>query len=274
MKLVFSEAQPDYTHYIFPYAVWAFPEPGETPADFFAAGFLPSTRTLDRFYLCRQIRVDLKRFQPSSENRRILRKGANIESRLVPRAEFSFTPQWRVFCQRYADARFQGGSMTHERLDSLFSSPVTTHLLVFMDRTSGKDVGVVTLYREGGAVAFYYYSFYDLDYLGNNLGMHMMTTTVCRMAEEGVEYVYLGTCYSAQALYKTQFPGTEFFNGYRWSENLKELKHLLGRQEGERQEHLLEEEGYRAAYCEGGLEAVRASSAFGVRLGAGLNWLK
>ena len=35
MKLAFSESQPDYDHYIFPYAVWAFPERGETPADFF-----------------------------------------------------------------------------------------------------------------------------------------------------------------------------------------------------------------------------------------------
>ena len=60
MKLLFSEAKADYAHYIFPYAVWAFPEPGETPADLFAHGFLPSSRDLDRFYLCRQVRIDLE----------------------------------------------------------------------------------------------------------------------------------------------------------------------------------------------------------------------
>ena len=53
MKLAYSESQPDYDHYIFPYAVWAFPEAGETPADLFDQGFLPSSRDLDRFYLCR-----------------------------------------------------------------------------------------------------------------------------------------------------------------------------------------------------------------------------
>jgi arginyl-tRNA--protein-N-Asp/Glu arginylyltransferase len=262
MKLVFSEARPDYAHYVFPYVIWAFPEPGETPADFFAAGFLPSTRALDRFYLCRQVRVDLQRFQPSSENRRILRKGTDIEARLVPREQFSLTPEWRTFCQRYADARFKGGSMTDERLGSLFSSRVTSELLVFTDRTTRKDVGVVTLYREGNSLAFYYYAFYDLDYLASNLGMHMMTATVCRMAEEGVRHLYLGTCYSARALYKTQFAGTEFFNGYRWSGNIAELKHLLARQEGESKQHLLEEESYRAAYAEGGLEEIQAASRF------------
>ena len=72
MKLAFSESQPDYGHYIFPYAIWAFPEPGETPADFFDRGFLPSSRDLDRFYLCRQVRVNLRQYRTSSENRRIL----------------------------------------------------------------------------------------------------------------------------------------------------------------------------------------------------------
>ena len=87
MKLVFSESQPDYGHYIFPYAIWAFPEPGETPADFFDRGFLPSSRELDRFYLCRQVRVNLRQHRPSSENRRILRKGEGISARLIPRAD-------------------------------------------------------------------------------------------------------------------------------------------------------------------------------------------
>ena len=55
MKLLFSEAKADYGHYIFPYAVWAFPEPGESAGDLFNQGFLPSSRNLDRFYLCRQV---------------------------------------------------------------------------------------------------------------------------------------------------------------------------------------------------------------------------
>ena len=78
MKLLFSEQNSDYEHYQFPYAVWAVPEAGETPADIFNAGFLPSSRNLDRFYLCRQVRVNLAKFKPSSENRRILRKGEGI----------------------------------------------------------------------------------------------------------------------------------------------------------------------------------------------------
>ena len=73
MKLLFSEQRSDYDHYQFPYAVWALPEEGETPADIFNAGFLPSSRNLDRFYLCRHVRVNLTKFKASSENRRAAR---------------------------------------------------------------------------------------------------------------------------------------------------------------------------------------------------------
>jgi len=85
MNLLFSEQNSDYEHYQFPYAVWAVPEPGEAPSDIFNAGFLPSSRNLDRFYLCRQVRVNLAKFKPSSENRRIRRTGAGIDVKLVPR---------------------------------------------------------------------------------------------------------------------------------------------------------------------------------------------
>src|SRR5947209_270756 len=117
MKLLFSEAKSDYGNYIFPYAVWAFPDKNETSADIFGRGFLPSSYALDRFYMCRHIRVNLPEFSPSSENRRILRKGDGIEARIVPRSEFDFTDKQRAFCKTYADAKFKPAGMSLERLD-------------------------------------------------------------------------------------------------------------------------------------------------------------
>lgn len=248
MKLLFSEAKPDYDHYIFPYAIWAFPESGETPADLFAAGFLPSSRQLDRFYLCRSLRLALTEFTPSSENRRILRKGEGIAVRLVPRAEFEFTPARREFCKRYTDAKFGTTGMSYERLDSLFHSPVTSHVLVFTDITSNTEVGLATLYLEGAKLAFYYYAFYDLAHPNRSLGLFMMTTAAKLFADRGCAYLYLGSCYSENALYKTQFSGCEFFNGYAWSRKLEELKFIIRRSQGELSQHLLEDLGYRETF--------------------------
>jgi hypothetical protein len=260
MKLLFSEARPDYAHYVFPYAIWAFLEPGETPADAFAAGFLPSSRQLDRFYLCRNLRVDLARYAPSSENRRVLRKGSEMQAALVPRAEFLLTPGRRAFCRRYIDQKFGPGGMSDERLDSLFSSPVTTHVLVFREGTA--EIGYATLYLERERMAFYYYAFYALDHANRSLGMLMMTTAVDLFARRGFGHLYLGSCYAESALYKTQFSGMEFFNGYRWSENLAELKFILRRQQGTPEQHLLEDAAYRAGEWGAELPVLASASRF------------
>jgi arginyl-tRNA--protein-N-Asp/Glu arginylyltransferase len=267
MKLLFSEQNSDYENYQFPYAVWAIPEPGETPAEIFNAGFLPSSRDLDRFYLCRQVRVNLAKFKPSSENRRILRKGAGVEVELVPREKFDYTPERRAFFKTYADIKFGKDVMSFERLDALFAAPIISHLLVFTDTETGKEIGVATLYLEGKALAFYYYAFYDLNYYARNLGMFMMTSAVTLFAERSCRQLYLGTCYSDAALYKTQFAGAEFFTGFRWSANLKELKFILHRDQKDLRQHLLETEEYREEFYGGELIKITAGSAFSVKLG-------
>jgi arginyl-tRNA--protein-N-Asp/Glu arginylyltransferase len=266
MKLLFSEQNSDYEHYQFPYAIWAVPEDGESPSDIFNAGFLPSSRDLDRFYLCRQVRVNLPKFKPSSENRRILRKGKGIGVELVPREKFDYTPEKRRFFKTYADIKFGNDVMSFERLDALFASPIISHLLVFTDTSTGKDVGAATLYLEGKALAFYYYAFYDLNYYARNLGMFMMTSAVELFAERGVKFLCLGTCYSQTALYKTQFAGAEFFNGFRWSDDLDELKFIIKRDKKELTQHLLETDEYREKFYKADLGNITDASAFRVKV--------
>jgi arginyl-tRNA--protein-N-Asp/Glu arginylyltransferase len=266
MKLLFSESKSDYAHYIFPYAIWAVPEDGETAGDFFRLGFLPSSRDMDRFYLCRNVRVDLRRHRPSSENRRILRKGADIQSTLVPRAEFDYSATRREFYKTYADIKFGKDIMTLERLDALFNGKIASHLLVFTDLKSGKEVGTVTLFLEGDQLAYYYYAFYDLNYYSRNLGMFMMTSAVGLFKERGCEFLYLGSCYTNNALYKTQFAGIQFFNGVRWSEDMDELKYLIQRDRCEVRHHLLETEEYRKLYYDGNLTQAVQASKFRVSL--------
>jgi arginyl-tRNA--protein-N-Asp/Glu arginylyltransferase len=266
MKLLFSEHKADYAHYIFPYAVWGVPEAGETPGHFFDHGFLPSSRELDRFYLCRHVRVNLRQYKPSSENRRVLRKGEGITARLVSRAEFDYTPARREFYKTYADIKFGKDTMTYERLDSLFSGRITSHVLLFQDTKGPGEIGAVTLYLEPGRMAYYYYAFYDLKYYSRNLGMFMMTKAVELFSGEGYDFLYLGSCYSANALYKTQFAGAGFFNGVRWSDDLEELKYLIQRDHKEVRQHLLETEEYRDLYWGGGFASLAAATRFQVKL--------
>ena len=266
MKLLFSEQKSDYSHYQFPYAVLAVPESGETPADLFDAGFLPWARGLDRFYLCRNVRVALAKFQPSSENRRVLRKGDGIVMKLVPRAEFDLTPARRERYLQYAEVRFGGNVMPSDRLELVFNAPVTTHVLVFTEAKSGAELGVVVLYLEAPRLGHYRYAFYDLSYFNRNLGMFMMTSAVAQFAERGFKHLYLGTCYSEKALYKTQFAGVEFFNGFRWSNGLAELKFLINRDQTQLHQHLLENSEYLEGFFNGDWKQISSVGGFQVKL--------
>ena len=265
MKLLFSEAKSDYAHYVFPYAIWAFPEGHETASDCFEGGFLPSSYQLERFYLCRQIRVCLKDYAPSSENRRILRKGAELSVRLVPRADYDFTPERRTFFKQYADIKFGKDVMSLEKLDLLFASRMASHLLVVEDPATGKEIGTAVIYQEPPRTAYYYYAFYDLAYYERNLGMFLMTSAVSLFASQQIHHLYLGTCYSANALYKAQFAGSEFFTGCQWSRSLKELKFIIQRDQGALDHHLLESTDYRNRFEVGGLPALAAKSCFQAR---------
>ncbi len=263
MRLLFSEAPADYRRYFYPYVIWAVPEVGETPADLFGFGFLPGTPRLNRFYLCRNLRVDLRRYRATSENRRILRKGAGIEVSLVARADYAFDDERRRAWLNYATARFGPGIMTERRLEELMGGSVISHLLRFREMAGGREVGTVLLYLEEPRVAYYYYSFYDLEYFGRSLGMHMMTRAVELFAERGVAHLHLGTCYSERALYKAQFEGVEFFNGARWSSNLEELKFLVRRAGEGGGAHVLDTPEFWERFYPGGIGTL--DSAFRLR---------
>ncbi|MGH7496772.1 MAG: hypothetical protein ACREOO_30845 [bacterium] len=262
MKLLFSEALPDYGNYVFPYAIWAFPERDEVPADFFSRGFLPSSKNLDRFYLCRSLRVALAEFKPSSENRRILRKGENFRLEIVPRPQFDFTPERKEFCLTYAAQKFGAEVMTAGRLEQLISAPITSHVMVFEEGPGHREVGLVLMLFQPPRLAQYYYAFYDLNYTQQNLGMFMMTSAVQHLAQQGLEHIYLGSCYSSHALYKTQFEGAEFFNGACWSWNLEELKYLIARGAQPQTQHLFETEDYVHRFHDGDLGRTVEKSQF------------
>src|SRR5665811_292880 len=148
MRIVFSEHHSDYQNYIFPYAIWGYPDEGETAAKMFAHGFLPASREMDRFYMCRHVRVNLAGFKASSENRRILRKGQGISAELVPRESFDYSKQRRIAYKNYSDIKFGKDVMTFKRLDALFGSEMITHCQVFRDESRDLEVGTVTLYLE------------------------------------------------------------------------------------------------------------------------------
>lgn len=232
MRIFASEFQANYSTYTFAYAVYCIPEdPAELP-EVYARGFLPYTGDPSIpepiFYLCRSLRVDLTRFEDTSENRRVDRKAADLRIRLRAdrRDEFDIhAPAFRAFCGQYAEERFSGGSMEDDRLAYVLTRPYLSHILTFEsdERTYGYVLAALA-----GEMLHYWYSFFDTEYLqSHSLGKWMMWRTLRWAADQGLRYVYLGTCYRPKALYKARdHAGVEFFDGAAWNPDRNRLKTL------------------------------------------------
>jgi hypothetical protein len=96
--------------------------------------------------------------------------------------------------------------------------------------------------------------------------MFMMTSATALFAERCVRHLYLGTCYSQNALYKTQFAGSQFFNGFRWSDDMDELKFIIRRDKKGLSQHLLETDEYRKEFYHSDMAEMTDASEFRVEV--------
>ncbi len=270
MKLFFSELPANYSKYHFPYQIWLLKEEGDEVEKIYSNGFLPIRSLQSVYYLSRNIRVDLNKFEISSENRRILKKTENFESDLIPLSEFTYTAEIQKFCKNYTEQKLGRGLFPAAAIKSIFTNKVFNYVFVFKEINMQKEVGYAVCYIYGDLLQ-YAYAFYDLEYFKDNLGARMILEAVFWANKSNKKYAYLGTCYEGSALYKTEFKGVEFFNGFRWSEDLEELKELVegfevrqladGRFEGE---YLLKNKEFLERFYQGDLTMVL--SKYGVRV--------
>ena len=232
MKVFFSENQPDYSTYTFNYAIYCVKEQqSELPA-IYQQGFLPYTGNLaiekDIFYLARSLRVDLDRFADSSENRRVARKAAplNISIKAQKKKDLDLKdPTFIDFCMSYASDRFSGNAMTLDRLHYVFGKETGSHVLTFHEEDT--IYGYVFAAIEGNML-HYWFAFFDQQYLkSHSLGKYMMWRTIAWAKEQGLDHVYLGTCYGKHSLYKVRdHKGLSFFDGSTWNQDMTIIKNL------------------------------------------------
>lgn len=239
MNIIFSEYQTDYTTYTFSYAVYCIKEGQHELPEIYQRGFLPYTGNIsiaeDVFYLARGVRVNLDKYEPTSENRRVNRKIQELDIQLLPIEKRAFDtkhPAFRAFCIEYAHVRFTGGKMDENRLRYVLSRDTLTHILTF--RSAEQIFGYVFAAIAEGML-HYWYGFFDIGYLhSHSLGKWMMWKTIDWAKEQQMRHVYLGTCYREKALYKIRdHKGIEFFDGARWNVDTHTLKHLCHRDENE-----------------------------------------
>ncbi len=228
MKILFREYTADYSTYTFPYTVLAIFEPGDTLEAFYTKGFLPYSDHKNipeqkiMFYMARSIRIDLEKFDLTSENRRLRKRNENLHLtfEMVPKNKIDFE-EIKNFAWKYVRERI-GEAMTPDRLAYIFHFPLLNHIAVF--KSFNKIVGYVWII-ENETLRHYWFSFFDTKLLVNGIGKHIMELMISDSRNRGQKHIYLGTCYGAKAMYKIRdFKGVEFFDGNRWNSDVKLLK--------------------------------------------------
>lgn len=228
MKIFRSESFVDYKTYTFNYATYCIKEHQRELPDIYAKGFLPYSNNTDlqeeTYYLARSLRVDLKEFKESSENRRVARKIESLAPtfEVIPIKEFNVKdPEFRSYCLNFANKRFSE-PISNERLDYILDSKSISHIFSF--KTGEKEVGYVISVIEKGSL-HYWFAFFDLDQQEYSLGKWMMFSVIKWAFDQKLDHVYLGTCYGEKSLYKVRdFKGLSYFDGNQWVSDIKKLK--------------------------------------------------
>ena len=225
MRLFSSELGHNYSSYTFGYANYCLREAGDSFADLYALGYLPysgSRGASDTLYMSRSARVLLQKLHTTSENRRIAKKfDGRFTKESVSLETFDVGEAFMTFCLNYFAQKHGADAMPRERLEFILHNSFISHIVVYKNN----DVPIAYVFEmRDGSAGHYWYSFYDLSLAQQSLGLWLMFDCVRDAKERGLAYYYLGTVYGEKALYKTNFEPLEWWDGGKWSTDIKLLR--------------------------------------------------
>lgn len=228
MKFLDTPPPQDFDLYIArPDTRWILHEPGDKLTLIYQSGFLPysgAANLQNVFYSARSARIALKEFELTSENRRIAKKfDGHFICKRVPAAQFNINETFFDFCLNYFAQKHSPRAMPRARVETILNSGLISNVLIY--QTGHKPVAYV-LEVEAGGMGHYWFSFYNLSFANQSLGLWLMLDALRQAKARGLEHYYLGTVYGTNALYKTNFEPLEWWGGGHWSRDSKLLKEL------------------------------------------------
>jgi arginyl-tRNA--protein-N-Asp/Glu arginylyltransferase len=194
------------------------------------------TTMYDRGYVCtrpeeghmeqtRSVRVNLSKFELTSENRRILRKTEplTLTHYSLPFSHYS----WHIgkLGKDFYETKFGDGTFSANKIKELLTGERRDFTTLLVYTTTGTPIGYA-ICVETDTILHYSYPFYALN-TDKNLGMGMMVRALVYAQEQGKTYCYLGSAQRPNDTYKLQFHGIEWFDGTAWQTDIEQLKTIL-----------------------------------------------
>jgi arginyl-tRNA--protein-N-Asp/Glu arginylyltransferase len=178
----------------------------------------------------RSVRIDVAKFNLSSENRRILKKVFDISILAEEIPYRSYTWEIAKLAKDFYSIKFGQNIkaiMGAAKVKEILTEPTKSNfnkLLVFSQKED--TLGYAICYANPN-ILHYSYPFYDLDKSPKDMGLGMMTLAVEYAKKSGLKYLYLGSLQRPSDTYKLQFAGLEWFDGQKWSTDEKKVREIL-----------------------------------------------
>ncbi|MFA6432664.1 MAG: GNAT family N-acetyltransferase [Candidatus Paceibacterota bacterium] len=175
----------------------------------------------------RSVRIDMSRFELTSENRRILKKteGVELKGFELPLKDYDF--KVGKLAKDFYDEKFGPGIMSANKVKELVADLTKSSFNSLLTYSNGDSPLGYTICYQNKDLLHYSYPFYDLDESPKDMGLGMMIRAVQYAKEAGLKYIYLGSLQRPGDIYKLQFEGLEWFDRNGWQTGTAELKEIL-----------------------------------------------
>jgi len=179
----------------------------------------------------RSVRIDLSKFELSSENKRILKKIGAMEKHMALQSVTlplkDYTYKLAMDAKYFYEKKFGPGIMSAQKIKEMLTDKAKSNFTsLFVYSKDAHELGYAICY-ENKDILHYSYPFYHIDMSPKDMGMGMMTTAIEYAKKHGLKYIYLGSLQRPTDTYKLQFAGLEWFDGKKWSDDLEEVKKIL-----------------------------------------------
>ena len=195
----------------------------------YADGFVFTRRGKGEMDQTRSVRIDLAKFELSSENRRVLKKTDEIALVTIPLPYLDY--HWSIgkLAKDFYTTKFGNGTFSANKVKEVVTDADNSNFNLLFKYTHNEEAIGYSICYTNKDILHYSYPFYELTNVSQftNIGIGMMTKAIVWAKDNGKKYVYLGSAQRPTDTYKFQFSGAEWFDGERWNSNVDELKKIL-----------------------------------------------
>ncbi len=175
----------------------------------------------------RSVRIDLNKFSPSSENKRVLKKVSEISLEKISLPISIEKYDWKIakLAKDFYDTKFGEKIMSVQKIKEMLTDENKSNWNMLLNFS---NIGFVICYLNKN-ILHYSYPFYDLNNSPKDMGLGMMNKAIESAKTLGLNYVYLGSLQRPNDTYKFQFSGIEWFDNEtgKWSNDLEKAKTIL-----------------------------------------------